>query len=138
MSEFNMARRNFLRHCIEAAPAVSMMFTGLVLAACGEEDSSSTKGDSCDTSGETATSISSNHQHTVDLTGLDTTDPAAVTLTLTTGNSHTHDVMLTKAMVSDIAGGLIVQVESASASGHSHRVIFNCVKESSSSGGGGY
>ena len=128
-----------------------MMIAGLVLAACGEEDNRSnsgtssessaentcsTNGDSCDTSGEVATSISSNHQHTVDLTSLDTTDPAAVTLTLTTGNSHTHDVTLTKAMVSDMAGGLIVRVESASASGHTHCVNFNCDKESSSSGGG--
>ena len=75
--------------------------------------------------GDKSGSISANHGHTVTITAAQLTAGGDVTLLLTEGSGHTHNVSLTGGEVVQIRDNQKVAKESTSNSGHSHTVTFN-------------
>jgi len=76
-------------------------------------------------SGDKMGSISANHGHTVTITAAQLTAGGDVTLLLTEGSGHTHNVSLTGGEVVQVRDNQKVAKESTSNSGHSHTVTFN-------------
>lgn len=142
-------RRAFLKNAMVWVPT-GVVALGALLAACGDSSSGSSADESslstcsadgtCDTGGDISDAIASNHSnaHTVELTQAEVDADAKITLALTSGgtDNHTHTVTLTAAMLTDIADGFQLHVDSSTTSGHSHCVTFNC--STGSGGGGGY
>ena len=75
--------------------------------------------------GDKMGSISANHGHTVTITAAQLTAGGDVTLLLTEGSGHTHNVSLTGGEVVQVRDNQKVAKESTSNSGHSHTVTFN-------------
>ena len=118
-------RREFtLATALAALSGVTITISG-----CGGGGGSSPTGPSNPTpplgAGDKAGSISANHGHTAVITAAQLTAGAAVSLTLTVGDGHTHAVTLSAAEVTQIAGNTRVSKESSSDTGHSHTVTFN-------------
>lgn len=75
--------------------------------------------------GDKPGAISSNHGHTVTITGAQLTAGGAVSLQLTTGSGHTHSLALSSGEVTSIAANQRVSHESSDDAGHTHTVTFN-------------
>jgi len=112
-----------------AAVLAALSGATITISACGGGGGSSPTAPSNPTpplgAGDKAGSISTNHGHTVVITAAQLTAGAAVSLTLTVGDGHTHGVTLSAAEVTQIAGSTRVSKESTSDTGHSHTVTFN-------------
>ena len=76
-------------------------------------------------SGDKMGSISANHGHTVTITSAQLSAGGDVTLLLTEGSGHTHNVSLTGGEVVQVRDNQRVAKESTSNSGHTHTVTFN-------------
>ena len=76
-------------------------------------------------SGDKMGSISANHGHTVTITSAQLSAGGDVTLLLTEGSGHTHNVSLTGGEVVQVRDNQKVAKESTSNSGHTHTVTFN-------------
>jgi hypothetical protein len=75
--------------------------------------------------GDEVGSVSANHGHVVILRAAQLQADAAVMLTLSTGDGHTHSLALTADEVVQVAGGARVSKTSSSNDAHTHIVTFN-------------
>ena len=110
-----------------AAVLAALSGVTITISACGGGSSPSSPSNPTPPvgAGDKAGSISANHGHTVVITAAQLTAGAAVSLTLTVGDGHTHGVTLSAAEVTQIAGSTRVSKESSNDIGHSHTVTFN-------------
>ena len=74
---------------------------------------------------EIAGEISENHGHSVGITSTEFFAEGEVELTLSTGNFHTHKLILTEDQLESVLKGAKVEVESSAEFGHAHKVTFN-------------
>jgi hypothetical protein len=110
-----MARRTF----IGAAAAALFAGVSLTLFGCGEDDATG-PGD-----GSVAGVIGENHGHSVSISKAQIDEGAGVTLDLTTGNGHTHQVILTTDQVALIKSGAGVHnAVTTTTNSHTHTVMF--------------
>ena len=114
-----MDRRMFIQSTGLVAAWVGM---SVVLSACSSDDDPAAPNTG---PGDLAGQVSSNHGHTVVITAAQISAGSAVTLTLTSGDGHTHTVSLTDTQVAEIEAGTTVSEASSSDSGHAHFATFN-------------
>jgi hypothetical protein len=75
--------------------------------------------------GDELGAVSANHGHFAIIRAAQLQAGAAVAITLSTADGHTHSLALTADEVVQIAGGARVSKESSSADAHTHVVTFN-------------
>ena len=118
ITDSNITRRIFVKNAAALLGCAGVI--GLVGCESDSDDDDTTGNMAEDETGQ----ISGNHGHAVILTVAQQTAGAAVTLTLTIGDGHTHTVDLTADHITAIMAGAPVTVESTSDGGHSHTVTF--------------
>lgn len=111
--------------------AILAMLSGvtITISGCGGGSSSpsspSSPAPTPPASGDEMGSISANHGHTVTITAAQLSAGGDVTLLLTEGSGHTHNVSLTGGEVVQVRDNQKVAKESTSSAGHTHTVTFN-------------
>ncbi len=99
--------------------------TGLILLFFGCADKATSPDNSNGgTTGGAQGVVGNNHGHSVTISQTQLDNGAAVTLTLSQGNGHTHMVSLTTDQVLRIKNEETVGVTSSTTSAHSHSVTF--------------
>lgn len=114
-----MDRREFLAKAglVATWAAISVRITG-----CGDDEGNPLGGGPGDEVG----TVSNNHGHSVTITRAAIDAGNAVTLTLTTGQGHQHQLSLDARQVMDVGAGIaVVQQTNPDGTGHSHIVQFN-------------
>ena len=119
MTERRPTRREF------TAEATLALLAGVsvTVAACGGSGGSPTAPTANE--GDETGSVSANHGHVAIVRAAQLQAGAAVVITLSTGDGHTHSLALTADEVAQIAAGARVSKESSSDDGHTHIVTFN-------------
>ncbi len=112
-------RRDFLKMTAVAAG-------GVLVAACGGGGGGADMATDCKNNG-TSASVSNNHGHTVNVPKADVVAGTAKTYTLTTGNAHTHTVMVGAADFAKLQNNMSVSIGTSTDDAHSHSVIITCV-----------
>jgi hypothetical protein len=118
----SMSRKQFLRTLVGAGIGVAGVAT---LAACGDDGGGTpdAAGGSCTT--PTAT-IGSNHGHTMTVAKAEVTAGVAKSYDITGAGGHTHTVMVSAANFVTLAGGGTVTITSSSGNAHTHDVVVMC------------
>jgi len=124
----DQGRREFVK-------LIAYVGAGTALAACGNKDS---KGD-CSVAGGTASNITNNHGHALDVPTADFMDPIADHLYSIQGSAaHDHTISLTGAQLQQVLAGSSVTVTSTTTDLHMHDVTVACAGGGPGNGGGGY
>jgi hypothetical protein len=118
----SMTRKQFLRTVLGAGIGVAGVAT---LAACGGDDGgpADAPAGTCTTPSAT---IGANHGHTMMVTKAEVTAATAKTYDITGTGGHTHTVMVSAANFASLAVGGTVTITSSSANSHTHDVVVMC------------
>ena len=117
----SMTRKQFLRTIVGTSIGVAGVAT---LAACGGDDGpADAPGGTCTTPSAT---IGGNHGHTMTVTKAEVTAATAKTYDITGAGVHTHTVTVSAANFASLAVGGTLTITSTTANAHSHDVVVMC------------
>lgn len=117
-----MTRKQFLRTIVGAGIGVAGVAT---LAACGDDSGGTpdAPAGSCTTPSAT---IGANHGHTMTVTKAEVTAGVAKSYDITGAGGHAHTVMVSVANFASLAIGGTVTITSSSGNAHTHDVVVMC------------
>ncbi len=124
-----MNRKTFLK---KAAGAVVVAVPAYSLIGCSNDDSTNVappedpSATDCLANGANATTITSNHGHSLSVSRADIDAGVAKTYSIQGTSGHDHNITLTAANFNTLKSAKTIQVESTSGGSHRHDVTVTC------------
>jgi len=122
-----MKRKDFIK---KTAGALLLAIPAYAMLSCSKSDDSNPEppqqNDANCSSNGTASSISSNHGHTITVSASDVSAGVEKTYNIQGSSAHSHSVTVTAANFASLANNQPVSVNSSSDNGHTHSINVQC------------
>jgi hypothetical protein len=121
-----ISRREFtLETCLAILAGAAVTIVGSACGSGGSSPAGPSGGPGPGAGGDKSGAISGNHGHTATITAAQLTAGNALSVELTLGSGHTHQLALTANQVAAVAANQSVSGASTTTNGHDHTVTFN-------------